>query len=145
MAVKKSASKKPTAQRESIPVSKNVKVVPGKMSPWSTRFSSVNEKQTSGADQARAQNAAKTKTTTAKAKATETKANARALKAANKPLSKGNAKAPFKGGDSKNVLANAKPANPNVVRGGSMKSKINWPKAKGGGIAGGLNINNLKK
>ena len=50
------------------------------------------------------------------------RANARGLKAANKPLSKGNAKAPFKGGDSANVLKNSPPARANRTRGGSLRT-----------------------
>ena len=53
---------------------------------------------------------------------TAAKANARGLKAANKPLSKGNAKAPFKGGDSANVLKNSPPARANRTRGGSLRT-----------------------
>ena len=50
------------------------------------------------------------------------KANARGLKAANKPLSKGNAKAPFKGGMSADVLKNSPPARANRERGGSLRT-----------------------
>ena len=53
---------------------------------------------------------------------TAAKANARGLKAANKPLSKGNAKAIFKGGDSANVLKNSPPARANRTRGGSLRT-----------------------
>jgi len=72
----KKAAKKATAEvakRSSVKVSSNVKVIPGKMSPTSVRASSVNEKLTSGANQARSQNTAKA-----------AKGNTRALKAANK-------------------------------------------------------------
>ena len=74
----------------------------------------------------------------------EAKANARGLKAANKPVSKNNEKVysvdkkikkmgVLKPGETsmfthhqlKNVI---KPARPNRVRGGSMRSKLNWPK-----------------
>jgi hypothetical protein len=62
----------------------------------------------------------------ATAKATA-KANARGLKAANKPVSKNNrgqTASQFK----TDILKNATPARPNRVRGGSMKSKLNFPK-----------------
>ena len=51
---------------------------------------------------------------------TPAKANARGLKAANAKLSKGNAKAPFKGGMSGNVLKNSPPLREGRIRGGSM-------------------------
>ena len=58
------------------------------------------------------------------------KVEKKALKAANKPTSKNNASV------NRNTstyvadsLKNAKPANPNVTRGGSMKSKLNWPES----------------
>lgn len=51
---------------------------------------------------------------------TPAKANARGLKAANAKLSKGNAKAPFKGGMSAGVLKNSPPLREGRVRGGGM-------------------------
>lgn len=64
-----------------------------------------------------------------KAAKQEAKANARGLKAANKPVSKNNE---FQWGHigslSRNKIKNMEPARPNRVRGGSMKSKLNWPK-----------------
>jgi hypothetical protein len=51
---------------------------------------------------------------------TPAKANARGLKAANAKLSKGNAKAPFKGGMSGSVLKNSPPLREGRIRGGSM-------------------------
>ena len=57
----------------------------------------------------------------------EAKANTRGLKAANKPVSKNNrgqTASQFK----TDILKNATPARPNRVRGGSMKSKLNFPK-----------------
>jgi hypothetical protein len=88
--------------RSSVKVSSNVKVIPGKMSPTSVRASSVNEKLTSGANQAIKQNAAKTKGSSKSAsKALKDvnnpkkspsdargKPNVKALKAANKPTNK---------------------------------------------------------
>lgn len=63
----------------------------------------------------------------------EAKANARALKEANKPTSKGNA--PYRNAAyTRPAILSGEPANPNVTRGGSIKSKMNWPesmKAKG--------------
>ena len=73
----------------------------------------------------------------------EAKANARGLKAANKPVTKNKEKVysldkslkktgVLKPGETtewtKNQLKNMPPRNPNVVRGGSMKSKLNYPK-----------------
>jgi len=64
-----------------------------------------------------------------KAAKQEAKANARGLKAANKPVSKNNE---FQWGHigslSRNRIKNMEPARPNRIRGGSMKSKLNWPK-----------------
>jgi hypothetical protein len=76
-AAKKAAAK--VAERSSVKISSNVKVIPGKMSPTSVRASSVNEKLTSGANQARSQNATTKSSSTANA-------NKRALKAANKDV-----------------------------------------------------------
>ena len=53
----------------------------------------------------------------------EAKANARGLKAAQATPSKRNAGVAY----SKDAIKNAAPARPNRVRGGSMKSKQNWP------------------
>lgn len=53
------------------------------------------------------------------------KAETRALKAANKPVSKRNRD--VGGPEMRQVIINTKPANPNAVRGGSMKSQVNWP------------------
>jgi hypothetical protein len=73
----------------------------------------------------------------------EAKANKRGLKAANKPVSKKNRDGEgyleayeqyYKqtGKDTNattpNLLKFSKPARPNRVRGGSMGSKVNWPK-----------------
>ena len=59
------------------------------------------------------------------------KANARGLKAANKPTSKNNrAVGPKTSTYVSDTLKNMKPANPKVTRGGSSKSKLNWPKSK---------------
>ena len=59
----------------------------------------------------------------------EVKANARGLKAANKPVSKDNAyQYGHIGSLSRNRIKNMQPARPNRVRGGSMKSKLNFPK-----------------
>ena len=53
-----------------------------------------------------------------------------ALKAANKPTSKNDASVgPKTSAYVSDTLKNTKPANPNVTRGGSMKSKIDWPKS----------------
>ena len=58
------------------------------------------------------------------------KANARALKAANKPTSKNNRTVGPKTSTSvADMIKNMKPANPKVTRGGSMKSRLNWPKS----------------
>ena len=57
----------------------------------------------------------------------EAKANARGLKAANKPVSKNN-RGQTASQLKTDILKNAKPARPNRVRGGSMKSKLNFPK-----------------
>jgi hypothetical protein len=97
--VAKKATKKAST---SVKVSSNVKVIPGKMSPTSVRASSVNEKLTSGADQAIRQNAAKSKgSSKSAAKALKDvnnpknspadsrgKPNVKALKAANKKTNK---------------------------------------------------------
>ena len=57
------------------------------------------------------------------------RAEARALKAANAPVSKNNRD--FGKGEGKanvrSAILSGKPANPNAVRGGSMKSQLNWP------------------
>lgn len=53
----------------------------------------------------------------------EAKANARGLKAAQATPSKRNAGVAY----SKDAIKNAAPARPNRVRGGSIKSKQNWP------------------
>jgi hypothetical protein len=59
---------------------------------------------------------------------TEAKANARALKAANKPVKSKDADIMNRNNPyARQAVLNEKPANPKVVRGGSMKSKINWP------------------
>lgn len=61
----------------------------------------------------------------------EAKANARGLKAANKPTSKNNRSVgPKTSTYVSDTLKNMKPANPKVTRGGSMKSKLNFPKSK---------------
>lgn len=61
------------------------------------------------------------------AKKSETAANKRGLKAANKPVSKDNAyQYGHIGPNSRNKLKNTPPARPNRVRGGSMKSQLNW-------------------
>ena len=58
------------------------------------------------------------------------KVEAKALKAANKPTTKNNAATgPKTAGYVGDVLKNTKPANPNVTRGGSAKSKLNWPES----------------
>jgi hypothetical protein len=58
------------------------------------------------------------------------KVEKKALKAANKPTSKNNASVgPKTSAYVSDVLKNTKPANPKVTRGGSMKSKIDWPKS----------------
>ena len=66
-----------------------------------------------------------------KAAKAEAKAEARGLKAANKPTK---ASKTSIGNNEKispamraKALKTEKPANPNAVRGGSMKSKVNWP------------------
>jgi hypothetical protein len=65
----------------------------------------------------------------ATAKKSASKANKRGLKAANKPVSKDNA---YQYGNigslSRNRIKNMQPARPDRVRGGSMKSKLNFPK-----------------
>jgi hypothetical protein len=59
----------------------------------------------------------------------EAKANKRGLKAANKPVSKENAyQYGHIGSLSRNRIKNMQPARPNRIRGGSMKSKLNFPK-----------------
>lgn len=71
-----------------------------------------------------------------KLEAAAKKANARGLKAANQPVSKGNR---LSGPAVRDAILSAKPANPNVVRGGSMKSQLNWPesmKTKTSGLSG---------
>jgi hypothetical protein len=55
----------------------------------------------------------------------EAKANARGLKAANKPVSKNNR---LGGNTLRQVILSDKPARPNRPRGGSMRSKLNYPK-----------------
>jgi len=63
------------------------------------------------------------------AKKSASNANKRGLKAANKPVSKDNAyQYGYIGSLSSNRIKNTPPARPNRVRGGSMKSKLNWPK-----------------
>ena len=57
----------------------------------------------------------------------ESRANKRGLKAANKPVSKNNRNR-FGDGEMPNYLKNTPPARPNRVRGGSMKSRLNFPK-----------------
>ena len=58
------------------------------------------------------------------------KVEAKALKAANKPTTKNNAATgPKTAAYVGDVLKNTKPANPNVTRGGSAKSKLNWPES----------------
>jgi hypothetical protein len=57
----------------------------------------------------------------------EVKASARGLKAANKPVSKNN-RGQTASQLKTDILKNATPARPNRVRGGSMKSKLNFPK-----------------
>ena len=151
MAMKKSENKMPKPPRGEVKVSPNVKVIPGRMGQ-SVRASSVNEKLTSGADKARAENARKTTgsaKSTAKAlknvnnpKKSSTdprgKANVKALKAANKPT-KGKADI------TKGELYKARNAKEVKVRSG-MKPVPN----RGSGRmritgAGGLNINDLNR
>jgi len=71
--------------------------------------------------------AQKAKVVVSKAKA-DAKVEKNALKAANKPTSKNNASVgPKTSAYVSDSVKNMKPANPNVTRGGSMKSKLNWP------------------
>ena len=49
---------------------------------------------------------------------------AKALKAANAPVSPGNKG--IGGTNVRNALISGKPANPNVTRGGSMRSRLGW-------------------
>jgi hypothetical protein len=61
---------------------------------------------------------------------TAAKVESKALKAANKPTSKDNAATgPKTAAYVADVIKNTKPANPNVTRGGSAKSKLNWPES----------------
>jgi len=58
----------------------------------------------------------------------ESRANKRGLKAANKPVSKDNAyQYGHIGSLSRNRIKNMQPARPNRVRGGSIRSKLNFP------------------
>ena len=54
----------------------------------------------------------------------ETGIEKRALKAANSPVSPGNKG--IGGPNVRNAIISGKPANPNVTRGGSMRSKLGW-------------------
>jgi predicted transcriptional regulator len=61
---------------------------------------------------------------------TAAKVESRALKAANKPTSKDNAAVgPKTAAYVSDIVKNTKPANPNVTRGGSAGSKLNWPES----------------
>jgi len=113
--VKKVADKAAKKVSTSIKVSPNVKVIPGKMSPTSVRASSVNEKLTSGANQAIKQNAAKTKGSS--------KSTSKAVKAANKKVSDKNSG--IGGATVSAIIKRAEPARANRTRLGksAFKSK----------------------
>lgn len=98
-----------TAKRLNVRTIKETKVVKGKI--------------VKGSDVAKA-----VKKVNAKTAKAEAKANARGLKAANKPVKNKDASVMNRNNQyARQAILNEKPARPNRVRGGSMKSKQNWP------------------
>lgn len=153
----------PKPPRQSIKVSPNVKVIPGKDSPASLRSGFIREKLAAGADQARKQNekTASNKPTKADAKALKkvnnpknsatdsrgkvnAKANARGLKAANKPsTSKAAPAARYTAAERATGTAPAKRTAAQKVALGRMGRAGGM--RLGGGAGGLFNLTNLKK